>query len=394
MCSWKEIEVANLGRIVTGKTPKTAEKDNYDGDVMFVTPSDNMDDKYIVSTGKRLTEKGKNSVKGSVIPAGSVCVSCIGSDLGKVVITTEECVTNQQINSIVVDTDKYDIDFVYYSMLVLGKELNYHSKTSTAVPIVNKSSFSSYLIRCPSIEIQKQISSVLSSIDQIIINNKKINQNLQAQARALYNAWFIDCVPFGGIRPDNWKTGKLKDVLTLKRNSIKAGENTELPYLPIDVIPMNTFALSDVKPNEEAQSSLITFDKDDIVIGAMRVYFHRVIIAPFAGITRTTCFTLKPSDSDYLCFGLLCCDQDSSIEYAQKTSKGSTMPYAVWDGGLGDMDIVIPDKDTAHEFNEVVLPMIRIIQSSYDEIKHLSDLRDSLLPRLMSGEIDVSAIEL
>ncbi len=204
----------------------------------------------------------------------------------------------------------------------------------------------------------------------------------------------MDYIPFGGIQPSCWKQGKLKDVLTLKRNAIKAGENTELPYLPIDVIPMNTFALSDVKPNEEAQSSLITFDKDDIVIGAMRVYFHRVIIAPFAGITRTTCFTLTPFDKDYLCFGLLCCDQDSSIEYAKTTSKGSTMPYAVWEGGLDDMDIVIPDSNTAHEFNEIVMPMIRTIQSSYEEIKLLRDLRDSLLPRLMSGEIDVSGINL
>ena len=204
----------------------------------------------------------------------------------------------------------------------------------------------------------------------------------------------MDFLPFGGSQPESWKSGKLKDVLNLKRNAIKAGENTELPYLPIDVIPMNTFAISDVKPNEEAQSSLITFDKNDIVIGAMRVYFHRVIIAPFAGITRTTCFTLTPSDKCYLCFGLLCCDQDSSIEYAQTTSKGSTMPYAVWDGGLGDMDIVIPDKDTAYEFNEIVMPMIQTIQSSYEEIKHLRDLRDSLLPRLMSGEIDLSSLDI
>ena len=217
-----------------------------------------------------------------------------------------------------------------------------------------------------------------------------VNDNLQAQARALYKAWFVDYLPFGGSQPDSWKPGKLKDVISLKRNTIKAGENTELPYLPIDVIPMNTFALSDVKPNEEAQSSLITFDKDDIIIGAMRVYFHRVIIAPFAGITRTTCFTLSPMDKSYQCFGLLCCDQDSSIEYAQTTSKGSTMPYAVWDRGLGDMDIIIPDKDTANEFNEVVMPMIRTIQSSYEEIKHLRDIRDTLLPRLMSGEIDIS----
>ena len=186
----------------------------------------------------------------------------------------------------------------------------------------------------------------------------------------------------------------MKDVLSLQRSSIKAGENTSLPYLPIDIIPMNTFGLSDVKPNEEAQSSLITFSKDDIVIGAMRVYFHRVIIAPFDGITRTTCFTLRPFNADYLGFSLLCCDQDSSIEYAQQTSKGSTMPYAVWDGGLGDMEIPIPDPKTAHRFNEIVMPMIRIIQSSFAENKNLRELRDSLLPRLMSGELDVSDLDL
>lgn len=157
---------------------------------------------------------------------------------------------------------------------------------------------------------------------------------------------------------------------------------------------MNTFGLSDVKPNEEAQSSLITFKKDDIIIGAMRVYFHRVIIAPFDGITRTTCFTLRPIDADYLGFGLLCCDQDSSIEYAQQTSKGSTMPYAVWDGGLGDMVISIPDSKTARAFNDLVMPMIRIIQSSFAENRSLRDLRDSLLPRLMSGELDISDVEL
>ena len=221
-----------------------------------------------------------------------------------------------------------------------------------------------------------------------------INDNLQAQARALYQSWFVDYKPFGGSQPSNWKIGKLKDVLSLTRSSIKAGENPDLPYLPIDIIPMNSFGLSDFKPNEEAQSSLITFKKDDIVIGAMRVYFHRVIIAPFDGITRTTCFTLRPINADYLGFGLLCCDQDSSIEYAQQTSKGSTMPYAVWDGGLGDMSISIPDSETARAFNDIVMPMLRIIQASFAENKNLRDLRDSLLPRLMSGELDVSDVEL
>ena len=97
--------------------------------------------------------------------------------------TVKHCtdqMANQQINSIVVDTDKFDIDFVYYSMLELGKVLNFHSKTSTAVPIVNKSSFSQYEIDCPKLNTQKRIGAILSSIDKKIEENNQINNNLAA----------------------------------------------------------------------------------------------------------------------------------------------------------------------------------------------------------------------
>lgn len=194
--------------------------------------------------------------------------------------------------------------------------------------------------------------------------------------------------------PDSWKIGKLKDVLYLRKEVLKAGERKDLRYLPIDTIPMNTFALTATRPNEEAQSSLLAFHRDDIIIGAMRVYFHRVIIAPFDGITRSTCFVLTPKDLNYLAFGLLCCDQDKSIDYAQQSSKGSTMPYAVWDGGLGELEIAIPPQDIASEFNAIIMPMIRKIQKSYYETGILSNIRDTLLPKLMSGEIDVSAVQL
>ena len=165
---WREIKVADLGKIVTGKTPKTAIADNYGGEMPFLTPSDDMSVKYVSKTTKTLTEKGLKEVKNSLLPANSVCVSCIGSDLGKVVISRQPIVTNQQINSIIVEQSKYDVSFVYYSMLILGKQLNFISKTSTAVPIVNKSSFSSYTIKCPPLTEQKKIASVLSALDDKI----------------------------------------------------------------------------------------------------------------------------------------------------------------------------------------------------------------------------------
>ena len=183
--NWKQVNVGNIGKIVTGKTPKTSNSEFYDGDIPFLTPSDDMSVKYVRNTKKHITELGKASVKNYTLPANSICVSCIGSDLGKVVITTEETVTNQQINSVIVDENKFDIDFIYYSMLQLGKILNFHSKTSTAVPIVNKSSFSQYKIICPDINTQRKIGRILSDIDDKIELNNAINDNLRATGIAI-----------------------------------------------------------------------------------------------------------------------------------------------------------------------------------------------------------------
>ena len=246
----------------------------------------------------------------------------------------------------------------------------------------------------PDYETQVRVGKVLASFDDKIELNAQINHNLEEQAKAIFKSWFVDFEPFGGVAPDNWQKGKLKNILSLQKRSIKAGISKDLPYLPIDSIPMRTFAITDVRPNSEAQSSLLLFDKDDILIGAMRVYFHRVIIAPFDGITRTTCFVLKPNAPAYLSFALLTCDLDSSVDFAQKTSKGSTMPYAVWDGGMGEIDILIPPLNIAIEFNSIVLPMLRKIQDSYREVYSLQKIRDTLLPKLMSGEIDVSEVQM
>ena len=180
MSEWKEVKVSELGKVVTGKTPRTSNPGNYGGEIPFLTPSDDMSVKYSKTTVKTLTVEGMNTVKNSLIPKDSVVVSCIGSDLGKVIITTRDTVTNQQMNSIVVNKDKYDVDFIYYSMVILGRLMNFHSKTSTAIPIVNKSTFSEYTIMCPELNEQKRIASVLAVIDEKIENNNLINKNLAA----------------------------------------------------------------------------------------------------------------------------------------------------------------------------------------------------------------------
>ena len=97
---FSKIKISDIGRIVTGKTPKTSIPENYGGNIPFLTPSDNLSNKYVPKTTKTITELGLSEVKNCLLPANSICVSCIGSDLGKVVLTTP-LVTNQQLNSII-----------------------------------------------------------------------------------------------------------------------------------------------------------------------------------------------------------------------------------------------------------------------------------------------------
>ena len=175
----KKIHIRDIGRVVTGKTPKTSIADNYGGEIPFLTPSDDLTGKYAPATAKTLTSKGLSEVKNCLLPKNSICVSCIGSDLGKVVLTDSEIVTNQQFNSII-PSDDFDADFVYYLMTIVGRQLNYLSKTSTAVPIINKSSFSSFEVFIPSKQNQKRIAAILSSLDDKISLNNRINHNLAA----------------------------------------------------------------------------------------------------------------------------------------------------------------------------------------------------------------------
>ena len=250
----------------------------------------------------------------------------------------------------------------------------------------------------PSLVDQRRIASILSSLDRKIELNNKINADLEEMAQAIFKNWFVDFEPFKdgkfvdselGMIPEGWKVGTLKDLLYLRKDSIKSTNRGKLPYLPIDTIPMHNLVATDFKSNEEAKSSLQIFEENDIIVGAMRVYFHRVILAPCRGITRTTCFVLSVRDENNLAYSLMQCNQDEAISFAERTSKGSTMPYAVWDGGYGEYKIVIPPCDVMKSFNDLLCNFLSKMNENAIENRNLSLLRDTLLPRLMSGEIEV-----
>ena len=387
MGEWKNVRVGELGKIITGKTPKTSISDNYGGRIPFLTPSDNMSVKYVGKTSKTLTEKGLLEVKNAILPENSVCVSCIGSDLGKAVITTCPTVTNQQINSIIVDEKSFDVSFVYYAMQILGKKMNFISKTSTAVPIVNKSSFSSYEIKCPPREDQKRIAAVLSALDSKIECNKKINDNLLRQAQALYKNRFIDLKPFNGKMPPDWQLGTVSEIIELhdsKRIPLSSRERANLtkiyPYYgATSVMDYVDRYLFDGIYLLLGEDGTVVDDKGfpilQYVEGKFWVNNHAHIITGKNGFTVETL---------YLLF---------SLTNVRSIVTGAVQPK-ISQANLNNVSVVIPSKVELSTFNSIVQPIFSQIRNLRAESDRLASTRDILLPRLMSGEIDAANIQL
>jgi type I restriction enzyme, S subunit len=190
---WEIKKLKEIGEVVTGKTPSGKIDNAYDGEVLFLTPRDLTNEKVTLNTERTLSNEGINDVANYLLPKNSVSVSCIGSDLGKVTIIGKEAVTNQQINSIIVN-DEVNHEYVYYDLSLRQNELKSIAGGS-ATPIINKSSFSEIEIKLPSLSVQDQIVAQLAPLDQKIHLNQQANQTLEEMAQAIFKSWFVDFDP-------------------------------------------------------------------------------------------------------------------------------------------------------------------------------------------------------
>lgn len=313
----------------------------------------------------------------------------------------------------VISCKKANPKFLYY-YLTTDKITGYFtaiadSHTST-YPSFNPNVIENSFVPYPREKEQEMIAKILSDLDSKIELNQQMNKTLEAIGQAIFRHWFIDFEfpneegkPYkssGGemvyseeLRkeiPIDWKVGTFSDLVENTKIPLKAGEHlNNRKYVPIELLPMNQLWIEDYENYTEAKSSLISFERDDILFGAMRPYFHRVNMAPFSGITRTTVFVLRPKKKEYLCYALFYLNLDSSINYANSHSTGSTIPYAVWNNSLEIMPTIIPPQDLLVKFHNFIYPLICRVRDGLFESKNLSQIRDILLPKLMSGKIRV-----
>ena len=399
---WKEVKIGDLGQIITGKTPKTAIRENWGGKIPFLSPSDDMSNKTSPVTARTLTELGVAEVAKCLIPANSICVSCIGSDLGKVVKTDRELVTNQQINTIVPHSN-IDSDFVYYLMCIVGKELNYISKTSTAVPIINKSTFSDWDIVIPrEKEDQRRIASILSSLDRKIELNNKINADLEEMAQAIFKNWFVDFEPFKdgkfvdselGMIPEGWKVGTLGDFCKCLLGGTPSRSKEE--YWNGDVNWINSGEINKFRILEASEkitelglskSATKLLPKKTTVLAITGATLGQVSLLEIDTCANQSVIgVLENAEVPYEYIYPFIKDR---IEMLIQHQTGGAQQHINKDN-VESLIFLLPAKNVLENYISLVGPMYKRIESQCFENLYLSTLRDTLLPRLMSGELEV-----
>ena len=300
----------------------------------------------------------------------------------------------------------------------------------------------------PPIEAQQEITTLLGALDDRITLLRETNATLEAIAQAMFKSWFVDFdpvhanatlpsprgrgaggegnnasrhphpspLPAGegvqsmsvataalfpdsfeeselGLIPKGWKVGTLGDIAkTVKKQLQPSALHSELHYVGLEHIPRKSLSLSDWGDAEGLGSAKAAFAKDDILFGKLRPYFHKVVIAPFDGVCSTdilVCQSIKPP---YYGLAAMHLFSKTLIDYAERLSNGAKMPRVNWKD-LAAYPICVPPEALAANYSEIIKPLISRMIANVHQAQTLATLRDTLLPRLISGQLRIENIE-
>lgn len=399
MKEWKNCTLGELGNIVGGATPSTKKFENYEGGTIpWITPKDlsGFLERYIAQGERNITEAGLRSCSAQLLPKHSILFSS-RAPIGYIAIAACEVCTNQGFKSIIPNND-VDYMFLYY-LLKFKKDEIENMGSGTTFKEVSAGVMKNIQVRVPAEKsVQIKIAKILSSLDDKIELNNRINDNLEQQAAAIFRSWFVNCVPFGGIAPDEWKNVTLEDITAMVSRGItpKYADDTSQIIINQKCIRNHMIDLSLARNHRPKVINdkwlrfgdlLINSTGDGTLGRAAPIWFqpHNLTVDSHVTIVR-------PATENLIFYiGLWGTQHEKEIESLHTGSTGQTeLPR----DRVKAMELVLPDSKTLAHFNSVMAPMASAIVTNLEENQRLAALRDALLPKLMSGEIDVSSVKI
>jgi len=299
-------------------------------------------------------------------------------------------ILNQRVGMLrIKDPNVVDIRYLYYFTNLDEHIQNLRSRANSGVQVnLTATAILESLISLPPISEQRAIAGILGALDDKIELNRRMNRTLESTARAVFHQWFVE-----SEKVDDWEVGKLRDVTENIRRSANAGEiEPDANYIGLEHMPRGSIALSEWGNASELASNKFIFKAGEFLFGKLRPYFHKVGIAPIDGVCSTDILVIAPKSPGWYGFVLGHISSVELINYTNAASTGTKMPRTNW-SDIANYEVAIPPLAKAKEFSEIFLPMAQQIQANIMESRTLASLRDSLLPKLMKGEVRVKDVE-
>jgi len=332
------------------------------------------------------------------------------------------CCLGQRMVLLRPDTSKVDGRYLLFALQSprVQAQILVNEGTGSTVSNLRIPLLENLRIPAPPIEEQRTISHILGTLDDKIELNRQMNQTLDELARTLFRSWFVDFDPVRakaegrqpegmdaetaalfpdrfvdselGPIPEGWEWGQLGQIADNVRvnvpvNELMADDN----YIGLDHFGKRQIALYEWGSADEVTSNKSRFLENDVLFGKLRPYFHKVSLAPIGGVCSTDILVIRPKRADDLAWVLAIAASDQMIEQATQRSSGTRMPRANW-ADVGGFSIAKPPLAVMDAFARVAQPMLELVKSNLHESRTLMDLRDVLLPELLSGRLSVPSV--
>lgn len=360
-------------RICSGGTPKSTENSYYGGTIPWLNTKE-IDFNVIESTEKTITEAGLNNSSAKWVEAPSVIVAMYGATAGKVAISNIRLTTNQACCNLNIDPERADYRFVYYALKNDFTRLS-SMANGGAQQNLNAQQIKDFDIPDFSLSEQKRIAAILSSLDEKIETNRKINARLEELAQALFKSWFIDFEPFGGKMPEEWILKPIDEVYHIRYG--KGLSKSQFINNGYPVYGANGIIGYINQPNVNQKVVLITSRGS----GSGDVSYT---YDDEAFITNNS-FIVEPNP-DYAYMGLPYIYQSFKKLDFKGLCSGSAQPQLT-NLAISSLSIIVPNKDVVDKFTRITSTLYGLIFSIIKKSSRLAALRDTLLPKLMSGEL-------
>lgn len=409
MAEWLKTSLIDIVELIGGGTPKTSKAEYWGGNINWLSVKDfNNENRYVYSTEKTITEEGLNNSSTKLLRKDDIIISARGT-VGELAMIPFPMAFNQSCYGIRAK-EGIDSTFLYYLIKHSVRKLKAMTHGSV-FDTITRDTFANIDVAIPDIEMQQRVAKMLANIDDKVENNQRINNNLLEQIKTICTAWLSEYKPFDGVMPSDWVETPLSDIAEfISGYSYKGTELTD-----------STIAMATIKNFDRKGGFKLDGYKEIIPSSKLKESQHAELFDTLVAHTDLTQnaevignaeLVMSKSGYDDIVFSMdlvkVLPKKDGVSKFLiaailqDKKFKAHCLGYVngttvlhLSKKALPEYKLLLPsDFSTLKPLDEVVTALYKQVSSNISENTYLEELRESLLPKLMSGELDVANIEL